>query len=52
MIYGRRRVGKGELVKQAIRQSEIKSVYYECKQVTEAINVKLTGIIWIYGGQK
>ena len=39
LIYGRRRVGKSELVKQMIRQSDIKSIYYECKQVAEASNV-------------
>ena len=40
LIYGRRRVGKSELVKQAIKESGIKSIYYECKQVTEASNVQ------------
>ncbi len=39
LIYGRRRVGKSELVKQMIRQSDIKCIYYECKQVAEASNV-------------
>ena len=40
LIYGRRRVGKSELVKQAIKESQIKSFYYECKQVTEESNVQ------------
>ncbi|SCW69833.1 hypothetical protein SAMN05660484_02574 [Eubacterium ruminantium] len=40
LIYGRRRVGKSELIKQAIKESGIKSIYYECKQVTEASNVQ------------
>lgn len=40
LIYGRRRVGKSELVKEAIKESDIKSIYYECKQVTEASNVQ------------
>ncbi len=39
LIYGRRRVGKSELVKQAIKKLGVKSIYYECKQVTEASNV-------------
>lgn len=39
LIYGRRRVGKSELVKQVIKQSSIKSIYYECKQTTEVNNV-------------
>lgn len=40
LIYGRRRVGKSELVKQAIRSSSYKSIYYECKQVAQISNVK------------
>ncbi len=40
LIYGRRRVGKSELVKQAIQESEGKSIYYECKQVTEENNTQ------------
>ena len=40
LIYGRRRVGKSELVKQAIKETKIKSIYYECKQVTEASNAQ------------
>ena len=40
LIYGRRRVGKSELVKQVIKESATKSIYYECKQVTEASNVQ------------
>ena len=40
LIYGRRRIGKSELVKRAIKESDIKSIYYECKQVTEESNVQ------------
>ena len=40
LIYGRRRVGKSELVKQALQRTEVKSIYYECKQVTEASNTQ------------
>jgi AAA+ ATPase superfamily predicted ATPase len=40
LIYGRRRVGKSELVKQALVNSKQKCVYYECKQVAEASNVQ------------
>ncbi len=39
LIYGRRRVGKSELVKQALSKSNVKSLYYECKQVAQASNV-------------
>lgn len=40
LIYGRRRVGKSELVKQLLRNTDVKSIYFECKQVAEESNVK------------
>lgn len=40
LIYGRRRVGKSELVKQAIKNCGEKSIYYECKQVAQDSNVR------------
>lgn len=40
LIYGRRRIGKSELVKQSIKESGLKSIFYECKQVTEENNVQ------------
>lgn len=40
LIYGRRRVGKSELIKQALRETETRSIYYECKQTTEKSNVE------------
>lgn len=39
LIYGRRRIGKSELIKQALKECELKSIYYECKQTTEQNNV-------------
>ena len=39
LIYGRRRIGKSELIKQVLKESELKSIYYECKQTTERNNV-------------
>ncbi len=39
LIYGRRRIGKSELIKQVLKETDIKSIYYECKQTTEANNV-------------
>ena len=44
LIYGRRRIGKSELIKQVLKETDIKSVYYECKQTTEQNNVAL---MWI-----
>ncbi len=40
MIYGRRRIGKSELIKHVIRNTEIKSLYYECKETTEQNNTE------------
>lgn len=40
LIYGRRRVGKSELVKQALKESGLRGIYYECKQVAEESNVR------------
>ena len=45
LIYGRRRVGKSELVKQILRNSNGKSIYFECKQVAEESNVAGLGAI-------
>lgn len=39
LIYGRRRVGKSELIKQFLQQHEQEALYYECKQTTEPNNV-------------
>lgn len=40
LIYGRRRVGKSELVKRALKTIDCTSIYYECKQTTEQSNVE------------
>ena len=32
LIYGRRRVGKSELIKQSLRETDVTSIYFECKQ--------------------
>ncbi|MCF0111613.1 MAG: ATP-binding protein [Erysipelotrichaceae bacterium] len=45
LIYGRRRVGKSELVHQLLKTTEVKSIYFECKQVAEANNAKSLGEI-------
>ncbi len=37
LIYGRRRIGKSELIKQVLRETEVRSIFYECKQTTEKI---------------
>ncbi len=39
LIYGRRRIGKSELIKQVLKETKVKSIYYECKQTTEQNNV-------------
>lgn len=45
LIYGRRRVGKSELIKQVLKESDILSVYYECKQTTELNNVDSLAVL-------
>ncbi len=40
LIYGRRRVGKSELVKQLLKSTACQSIYYECKQVAEESNAQ------------
>lgn len=39
LIYGRRRVGKSELIKQMLKEENITGIYYECKETTEKNNV-------------
>ncbi len=38
-IFGRRRIGKSELIHQLLRQSNVRGFYYECKQVAQKSNV-------------
>lgn len=38
LIYGRRRVGKSELIKQTLKECGTRSIYYECKQTSEQNN--------------
>lgn len=45
LIYGRRRVGKSELIKQLLKESDISGIYYECKQTTELNNVESLSVL-------
>lgn len=45
LVYGRRRVGKSELIKQSLRETDIKSIYYECKQTTEMNNTDSLSLV-------
>lgn len=38
-VFGRRRVGKSELINHCLEKSDSKKVYFECKQTTEKNNV-------------
>ena len=40
LIYGRRRVGKSELIKHCLRAQNCLKIFYECKQTTELNNVE------------
>ena len=39
LIYGRRRIGKSELIKYAIKERNERTIYYEAKQTTEKNNI-------------
>ena len=47
LVYGRRRVGKTELIKQSLKteDSETIKIYYECKQTTELNNTESLSIL-------
>ncbi len=45
LVYGRRRVGKTELIKHVIGKADVASVYYECKETSEANNVKSIALL-------
>lgn len=40
LVYGRRRVGKSELLLQSLRKTDARTLYYECRQTSEALNVR------------
>lgn len=40
LIYGRKRVGKSELIKKSISENTKQAIYFECKQTTEMNNVE------------
>lgn len=40
LIYGRRRIGKSELIKKSLFSSNLKFIYYECKETNEIDNVE------------
>ena len=40
LVYGRRRVGKTQLIKHCVSSLKISSLYYECKETSEDNNVK------------
>lgn len=39
VVYGRRRVGKSELLRQALKHSGLQYVFFECHQTSEAQNL-------------
>ena len=39
VVYGRRRIGKSELIKHCLKQAKYQSLFYECRETTEAQNV-------------
>lgn len=45
LVFGRRRVGKSELIKQSLREADMVSIYFECKQTTEENNVDSLSVL-------
>lgn len=39
ILYGRRRIGKSELIKYSFKDINCKKIYFECQKATEAYNV-------------
>ena len=39
LIYGRRRIGKSELIKQCLETNDVSGIYYESKQTSEQNNL-------------
>ena len=39
-IYGRRRIGKSELIKESYKNFNCKKIYYECKKASVEFNIK------------
>lgn len=40
LVYGRRRIGKSELIKESYKEEDCKVVYYECVKVSEDSNTR------------
>ena len=40
LVYGRRRVGKSELLLHCLRKIKAQGLYYECRQTSESLNVR------------
>lgn len=40
LVYGRRRVGKTELIKHCLQDANATSIYYECKETSEQNNIE------------
>ena len=39
LVYGRRRIGKSELIRQALKTLDFASIYYECKETSQENNL-------------
>ena len=54
LIYGRRRVGKSELIRKALEMTAIPHLYYECRETSEMNNISsLSALIsQIYGERR
>ncbi len=40
LIYGRRRIGKSELIKESLKEETCKKIYFECQKASEEFNAE------------
>lgn len=45
MLYGRRRVGKTEIIKQSVKDNDTLTIHYECKKVSNDSNLYNLGLL-------
>ena len=45
MLYGRRRVGKTEIIKQSVKDNDILTIHFECKKVSNSSNLYNLGLL-------
>ena len=45
IMYGRRRIGKSELIKKSYEEFDCKKIYFECFKASETLNIDIPQMI-------